>query len=208
MELTYKGQPVNDLLPAAQTKKVLGPDDEVIIINRGRHTLRERYDGRVSVIPPRQFCRIKYGSAMKFKASAVVPGTRNPLQTGPSQKQVSFIGICDVDKEADCEPFDDAFVKKYSLVSEAIDRSLVDPADADVETVRTNAVAASLPGAGAGGSHRPQISGDMHALAPVAAEDNAALREMAQGETEKSAMEVAAQRTRNRKKAQHTEDED
>lgn len=205
MDLSYNGEPVLDLLPENQTKKVLKPDDDVIIVNRGRETIKsEKFDGISYTIPPNRFCRIKYAAAQHFQSRLVVPGTRNPMQTGPSQKQVSFIGIVDVDPPAKCEPFDDAFVAKYSLADEAIDRSVLDPADADVTLVGTNAVASSLPGAGAGGSMRPQISGDLDAMAPP--EHNAALAEMNQTQHEKSAMEHAADKGRRRAKAQRESD--
>jgi hypothetical protein len=203
MELTYDGQPVLDLLPAAQTKKVLGPEDDVIILNRGRHTLRDRFDGRVYVIPPGRFCRIKYASAQAFQQRAVVPGTRNPLATGPSKKQTSFIAICDVDPDDQCVPFTDAFVQQYSLIDEAIDRSVMDADAQRVTKVTTNAVAASLPGAGAGGGLRPQLGGDLDALVPP--EVNEAQREMAATAHEVSAMDQAAAKTRTRARHQRAE---
>lgn len=206
MDLSYKGHTVIDLLPETETKKVLKPDDDVIIVNRGRHTIEEKHDGVAYKIPPQRYCRIKYAAAQHFQSRLVVPGTRNPMQTGPSQKQDSFIGIVDVDPPAKCEPFDDAYVDKYSLQVEAIDRSMLDPADADVRTVQTNAVAASLPGAGAGGSMRPQISGDLAAMVPP--EHNAAQAEMAQTQHEVSAMAAAATKGRNRARAQRESRED
>lgn len=126
--------------------QALTPDTQVLCIHRGRHIIRDKFDGVDYEIAPGKFIA-PYGAVQLFRDHAVIPGTRNP-ELGYQQ---SYIGIIGIDDPRDCEPLTDEEVKKFGAKVEAIDRdALVDPDAREVRIETTKG----------GGQARRAISGN------------------------------------------------
>jgi hypothetical protein len=165
---------VDVLLTERQNETTLKPDSPVICINRGRNVLEVTYNAehlripgtRVvnGVVKPGYFVT-EYHAAQHFQNRCVVPGTRNLEQGG----HVSWIGILGsqdgrvkVDSDELCEPFTDDELALFGEKIEAIDRSALTGAAADVVPVRTSVARAMVRGQGVSGP-RAQIDASQQA---------------------------------------------
>lgn len=115
--------PVSLVPEDQQGSAALTPTTPVVIRNRGRHTLRDKFDGRDYAIPPGpQTFLVPYGAAVHFKARLIQRGTR-----GPDGTAASMIGIINVDEPHDCEMLSPEEYDRAVGTVEAIDRSTLDP---------------------------------------------------------------------------------
>lgn len=186
---------IRDLVPKHQRGPgSLTPESPVLVLNRGWNTYTDKFDGIDYDLPAGEVLEMPYGAALHFRARAVVPGTRNP----EVKKQESFLVVMHPlgpDKRSAWRMFTDEERAWIEGKHEAIAREELSLAsDRDVKLVSTGRVAASMPGAGAGGGNlKPQLGGDPRegmpsldeTLSPP--EQNAALEEMRAAEAERAA---------------------
>ena len=156
-----KAGDIRDLVPLHQRGEgTLGSESEVALLHRGWKPITDKFDGvDYQILPGRQL--IAYGAAMHFRARAVVPGTRNP----EIRKQESFLVIMHdlgPDKREHWRMFTDEERAQIEGKVEAIARDELSlPSDREVRLVSTGRVAATMPGAGAGGGRiAPELQGD------------------------------------------------
>lgn len=170
--------------------------------------LKDTYDGRHYVIAPGYFSA-EYGAALHFQRRAVVPGSRNP-ESGFQASFIAIIGLVEpthdggfrvvrpVDPQEDWPPFTDGECQDYSVAGDALNRAeMVNPIERDVKTISVAERLTGMPqapegrlsrgGGGARNRRGPQIeASDPNALAPVAAADNASLRQIAADSAERA----------------------
>lgn len=165
------GITVSNLVPEDSKAAELTPHTSVLVINRGRKPLHDKYDGRDYVIGPGHHW-MPYGAALHFQRRAVVPGSKN-LELGGWQ---SWLGILGVDSPDLCEPFSDDALRAVGERVEAIDRrAFSNPDDQAVTTVATGIARASAPGQGMlggarqGGARRPDLDASTQATPEAAA---------------------------------------
>ena len=200
-----RGGTIRDLVPLHHRgARTLTPETEVALLHRGWTPIDDKFDGvDYELLPGRQM--IAYGAAMHFRARAVVPGTRNP----EIKKQESFLVIMDEagpDRREHWRMFTDEERARIEGKVEAIARDELSMAsDRDVKLVSTGRIAATMPGAGAGGGRmRPDLQGDprpgMPGLNEVLSppEHNEAQAEMRQSTYDQQAelQQAAAERRR------------
>lgn len=135
---TYTQPPVTgriaNLTPEGAQGNVLTAETEVVAIHRGRHLLRDTFDGQHYAIEPGLF-RVTHKVAKNLKARAVIPGTRNPAD---GHQQQSYVGILGLDPDEECQPLSDEEVARYGAAVEALDRaSSPDPADRNIRIVQS-----------------------------------------------------------------------
>lgn len=159
-----KDATVNDLAPVGKSGIELTPKTRVLIINRGSHDYVDMYDARKYRVPP-GVSEVEYEVAEHFRLRSVIPGSRDPVLG----KQEHFIAILGIDPEHRCAPLDAVEQSKADAAPEAIDRTSMDGADAEVKVVATSAARSRV----AGGNRRVQQkteTNDGKALAPEALE--------------------------------------
>lgn len=156
-ELPADVEPAN-LLIGRLGETTLKPDSPVYCINRGRKVIKTTFDANHLEIPPGLF-ETEYHTALHIQRREIVPGTRN-LEVGGFVSWIGIYGSTDfrvaVDPPELCEPFTDEQLQEFGEKVEAIDRSALTGADADVTLIRTQTARAMSRSQGVGG-HRPQI---------------------------------------------------
>ncbi|MGE0590910.1 MAG: hypothetical protein AB7G23_03020 [Vicinamibacterales bacterium] len=160
------GVAISNLVPEDSKAAELTPHTSVLVINRGRKPLHDKYDGRDYQIGP-GYHWMPYGAALHFQRRAIIPGTKN-LELGGWQ---SWLGILGVDGADLCEPLSDEELRAVGERVEAIDRhSFSSPEDQQVTTVSTGAARAVAPGQGMlGGPRRPQLDAGSQATPEASA---------------------------------------
>jgi hypothetical protein len=147
--------PIADLTPGsvAAGSGLIGPDDLVICINRGREVIVDKWDGRDFSMPVGLF-KMPFGAAAHFQKRQIVPGTKN-LEEGGYQSWIGIFGTVDGSIRRDtpelCEPYTDEQLQKFGVAVEAFDRSTgASEADRAVKPIATNAARAATLGHGPG----------------------------------------------------------
>lgn len=137
-----------DLLPEAkQSLAALTPETKVVCMNRGRHELRDTFDGEHYVIPPGpQKFWLSYGAALHFKSRLIMNGTRT-LDGNGNQPWLCILGI---DPPDQCHMLDSQDETAVRQRVEGLDRSQLDPGRQDVKVVETSAARAGVLGQAAG----------------------------------------------------------
>lgn len=149
------------------------PDQRVLCINRGEKPLLGcMFDGRAIDLPgrsdanPSALFYIEYQAGKHFQRRLIVPGTKN-LE---GQTYVSWIGILGVDPPEHCEPFTHEELVRFGEKAEAIDReTFTDPADRNVQILKTSSARAASATLGMGGG-RGRVGIDTSAQATAEAE--------------------------------------
>lgn len=173
-----------ELRPSGGVNRLKTAETRVVVRNRGGGPIVDMYDGYDWKIPDDgQDYIIPYAVAMHLKSRAVAPGSRNP-ETNKITSRLAIVCVADWDEPIDkpelCEPFTFTELARMAGTEEAIDRSAVaSPEGRRAKPMKTADALAAVYAKGINPDAQ-SLNERKAAAAPVAPEDNEAMREIAE----------------------------